>query len=317
MECKNDTAIKEFLLLGLSNRFAVNLVLFIVFLIIYFIILVANSLIILVTVMDRNLQTPMYYFLSNLSLVDICLSSSVIPRLLRDMLAVRKTIPFAECQAQMFMVLFMGQSECLILVVLAYDRYIAICYPLHYTTIISRDACIKISVGTWISGFTIPITCHVLVWNIDFCDQNIINHFYCEMPEIVSLGCSNVNIAQTMIFIASVIVIVIPLIIIIISYINILRAIFKLSSSAGREKTFSTCSSHITVVIMFYGAAGGAYMKPQSPSSPDTGKYFAISFSTITPMLNPLVYTLRNKKVQSALKMCQKLYKGYKLNLFI
>ncbi|KAM9311404.1 olfactory receptor 2B6-like [Gastrophryne carolinensis] len=309
MNSKNHTGVKEFVLLGLSKIFAVNITLFITFLIVYFIITVANSLIIMVTVMDRKLQTPMYFFLCNLSLIDICFSSSIIPRMLRDMLAIKKNISFAQCQAQMFIALALGASECLIFAVLAYDRYIAICYPLRYRLIISRDVCIRISAGTWICGFIFPITYHMLIWNIDYCNQNIINHFYCEVPEIVSLGCSNIDIAQSMIFVTTVTVLVIPIIFIIMSYVNIIRAIFKISSSAGRRKTFSTCSSHIIVVTMFYGSAMGAYMKPKSSSSPNTGKYFAIFFTIAAPMLNPLIYTLRNEKVKSALKRIPTLYK--------
>ncbi|KAM9311400.1 olfactory receptor 2D3-like [Gastrophryne carolinensis] len=310
MNWKNDTAIKEFVLMGLSNSFTVNLALFITFLNVYLIILVANSLIIVSTVIDRKLHTPMYYFLSNLSLVDICFSSSIIPRMLRDMLATRKTISFSECLAQFYISLSLGMTECLLLAVLAYDRYIAICFPLHYTTIINRVVCMKITAGIWTCGFLLPIIQIYLTWNIDFCGYNIINHFFCETPEILALGCGRVRAAKLWIYACSAILLITPITFIVMTYVNIIKAIFQISSSAGRKKTFSTCSSHIIVVTMFYGSAMAAYTKPQSASLPHIDKLFAIFYTIVTPMLNPLVYTLRNKEVQSALKGFQKFYKS-------
>ncbi|XP_072275224.1 olfactory receptor 2K2-like [Pyxicephalus adspersus] len=302
MAWKNDTIVKEFILLGLSSNPTTQVILFVIFLVMYLIILVANSLIVYATVTDSSLQTPMYYFLTNLSLMDIFYSSSIIPRMLRDMLMTKKTILFAECVAQMYISLSLGEAECILLAIMAYDRYIAICHPLRYTKIIHRTLCIRIAVGTWICGFLLSISHVALTLNVDLCGQNEINHFECEVPEILALGCGNVTVVEFVIFVVGVIILIVPISFITITYIKIIRAIFKISSSEGRRKTFSTCGSHITVVTLFYGSAMATYMKPRSKSSPDTDKLFAIFYTIVTPMLNPLIYTLRNKEVKSALK---------------
>ncbi|KAM9311397.1 olfactory receptor 2G3-like [Gastrophryne carolinensis] len=310
MDWKNNTAIKEFVLLGLSNIFTVNLALFITFLNIYLIVLVANSLIIVCVVTDKKLHTPMYYFLSNLSLVDICLSSSIIPRTLQDMLATRKTISLSECVAQLYISLSLGNTECLLVTVLAYDRYIAICFPLHYTTIINSFVCMKITAGIWTCGFVLPVIHIFFMLNIDLCGHNVINHFFCETPEILALGCGRVRDVKLWIYACSAVLLITPITFIVITYVNIIKAIFKISSSAGRKKSFSTCSSHIIVVTMFYGSTMATYMRPESASLPNVDKLFAIFSTILTPALNPLVYTLRNKEVQSALKGFQKFFKS-------
>ncbi|KAM9311428.1 olfactory receptor 2G3-like [Gastrophryne carolinensis] len=299
---KNYTVIREFGLLGLSSHHTVQIVLFVIFLFMYCIIIVANSLIILATTTDNKLHTPMYFFLTNLSTVDILFSSSIIPRMLKDLLAAKKTILFGECVAQMYISAIMGGTECFLLALMGFDRYMAICFPLHYTMIINRAACIRIAAGTWLSGIIIPAFHVILLWNVDFCGNNEINHFFCEVPEILALGCGDVTSVELAVSIAGIIAFILPVSFIVITYIKIVRAILNISSSVGRKKTFSTCTSHIIVVTMFYGPAVASYMKPQSKSSPDTDKLFAIFYTIVTPMLNPLVYTLRNKDVKSALK---------------
>ncbi|KAM9311398.1 olfactory receptor 2G3-like [Gastrophryne carolinensis] len=309
MNWKNDTAIKEFVLLGLSSIFTVNLALFITFLNIYLIILVANTLIIVCAVTDKKLHTPMYYFLSNLSLVDICFSSSIIPRMLRDMLATRKTISFSECVAQLYISLSLGITECLLVTVLAYDRYIAICFPLHYTRIINRVVCMKITTGIWTCGFVLTVIHIFFMLNIDLCGH-VINNFFCETPAILALGCGRVRAIKLWIYACSIVLLITPITFIVMTYVYIIKAIFKISSSAGRKKSFSTCSSHIIVVTMFYGSTMATYMRPESASLPNVDKLFAIFSTILTPALNPLVYTLRNKEVQSALKGFQKFFKS-------
>ncbi|KAM9311414.1 olfactory receptor 2D3-like [Gastrophryne carolinensis] len=299
---KNNSAVTEFILLGLSNDPTIQIVLFITFLAMHLIILAANSLIILATITDAKLQTPMYFFLTNLALVDIIFSSTIILRMLRDLLAAKRIIQYGECVAQMYIYLTVGSTECLLLVVLAYDRYIAICYPLHYTTIINRSACIKIAVGSWIGGFLFICPPVTLTWSLDFCGPNVINHYFCEMPEILSLGCGDVMMVEFVIFVIASIILLLPITFIVMTYILIIRNIFKLSTYEGRRKTFSTCGSHIIVVTMYYGSSVAAYMKPRSKSSADTDKLFAIFYNTVTPMLNPLIYTLRNKDVKAALR---------------
>ncbi|XP_075037481.1 putative olfactory receptor 2B3 [Mixophyes fleayi] len=294
--------VTEFILRGLSSEPRTQTILFVAFLLIYVIILVGNFLIITLTVTDNNLQTPMYFFLTNLSFMDICVSSTIIPRMLKDLLSVKKTISYVECAAQMYISLSLGECECILLAIMAYDRYIAICYPLHYTIIITRSVCIKIAIGTWICGFILSI-CHItLTLNINLCGQNEINHFLCEVPEFLSLGCQNIVIVEYVIFIMGVIILIIPITLICMSYSQIMLNILKISSLEGQKKAFSTCGSHMMVVAMFYGSAMAVYMKSRSTSSPNTDKIITVFYLIITPMLNPLIYSLRNKEVKAALK---------------
>ncbi|KAM4626910.1 olfactory receptor 13F1-like [Discoglossus pictus] len=305
MSWKNDTAVKEFILLGLTSNPKAQIVFFGVFLIMYAIILTGNSLIITVTLADDHLQTPMYFFITNLAFLDIWYSSSVVPRMLRDLVVAEKTISFSECAAQMYISLSFGETECILLAIMAYDRYVAICYPLHYTAIINRSVCIKLATGTWICGFIFSAPPLIFVLIMNFCDSNIINHFVCELPEVISLGCDNNIFIEFLFFIVGVIMLIIPVIFIITSYLKIIIAILKISSSSGQQKAFSTCGSHIMVVTLFYGSAMAIYMKPRSNYSPKIDKLIAVFYSIVTPMLNPLVYTLRNKNVKTALrKVC-------------
>ncbi|XP_068089275.1 olfactory receptor 2B6-like [Hyperolius riggenbachi] len=300
----NDTNIKEFILLGLSTIPYMQNILFVIFSVMYLVILLANSLIILATVVDRRLHTPMYFFLRNLSIVDICYSSTSIPRMLRDLLSDKKTISNEECVAQMYIVLSLGVTECMLLAVMAYDRYIAICYPLHYNTIISPTTCIITAAGVWVFGFLSSVVLVMITWSVDRCGHNKINHFMCELPEVLSLGCSNLTSVKSIIFVLSIVILIIPISFIIITFIKIIRAIFKISASEGRTKAISTCASHIIVVTLFYGSAMATYIKPQPESSGDKDKFIGIFYTIVTPLLNPLVYTLRNKEVKLALKFC-------------
>ncbi|KAM8934156.1 olfactory receptor 5AR1-like [Pelodytes ibericus] len=304
MSWRNNTVITEFIFLGLSDEPETQVMLFVLFLIVYMIILLGNSITIFLTITNSSLQTPMYFFLTNLSFIDISYSSSTVPRMLKDFLSVKKTISFAECATQMYISLSLGVSECILLAIMAYDRYVAICFPLHYTTIINRSICIQIAFGTWACGFLLSISHVVLVMNEDTCGHNEINHFVCEVPEILSLGCGNTLIVEIIIFVAGVIVLMIPVIFIVISYVKIIKAILKMASSAGQQKAFSTCGSHIIVVTMFYGSAMATYMKPKSRSLAGRDKITAILYTIVMPLLNPLIYTLRNKDVKTAMRKC-------------
>ncbi|XP_075687372.1 olfactory receptor 2B2-like [Rhinoderma darwinii] len=297
---KNDTLVNEFILLGLSRQPKIQISLFIVFALVYTVILIGNILIIILVLIDANLHTPMYFFLSNLSLLDLCYSTSTVPRMLKDLLSVNKTISYSECAAQMYISLSLGESECILLAIMAYDRYVAICFPLHYTTIISKMVCIRLAIGTWICGFLLSISHVTLTLNVDLCGHNEINHFLCEVPEILSLGCENIMFVELIIFIVGVIILMTPVTFIVISYINIIVNILKIASSSGQRKAFSTCGSHMMVVTVFYGSAMAAYMKPRSSSQPGTDKMIAIFYFIVTPMLNPMIYTLRNNDVKAA-----------------
>ncbi|KAM8934157.1 olfactory receptor 10A7-like [Pelodytes ibericus] len=302
MTWENNTDVVEFILLGLSNDPKIQVILFFILLEVYMIILIGNSVIILATATDVNLQTPMYFFLINLSFLDICYSSTIVPRMLKDFLSVKKVISFAECAAQLYIAHSFGVSECILLAVMAYDRYVAICYPLHYTITMCKSVCIQIASLTWILGFVLSIFDVALTLNVDICGHNKINHFLCEVPEILSLGCENEMIVEFTIFVTGIIILMIPVTFIVLSYIKIIMAILKMSSSAGQQKTFSTCASHMMVVSLFYGSVMATYMKPRSSSKPGTDKLTAVFYLIITPMLNPLIYTLRNKDMKQAVK---------------
>ncbi|KAG9461334.1 hypothetical protein GDO78_017216 [Eleutherodactylus coqui] len=297
---KNETILREFVLLGLSSDPKTQVALFILFTSVYTIILIGNFLIIVLVLTDANLHNPMYFFLSNLSFLDLCYSTSTLPRMLKDLMSVNKVISYGECVAQMYISLSLGVSECVLLVIMAYDRYVAICYPLHYTTIMSKMVCIRLAVGTWMCGFLLSVFLVTLTLKVDLCGHNKINHFLCEMLEILSLGCGNIILVELIIFIAGLIFLLTPVTFIVTSYVNIIVNILKIASSSGRRKAFSTCSSHMMVVAIFYGSAMASYMKPRSSSLPGTDKVIAVFYAIVTPMLNPMIYTLRNNDVKAA-----------------
>ncbi|KAG9468547.1 hypothetical protein GDO78_022514 [Eleutherodactylus coqui] len=300
MHLENQTVLPEFILLGLSSDPKTQIALFIVFTSVYTVILIGNFLIIVLVLTDVNLHTPMYFFLSNLSFLDLCYSTSILPRMLKDLSSINKVIPYGECVAQMYISLSLGESECVLLVVMAYDRYVAICYPLHYTTIMSKKVCVRLAVSTWICGFLLSISHVALTFNIDTCGHNVINHFACELTEVLSLGCENIILVELIIFIVGIIILLTPVTFIVISYVNIIQNILKIASSSGQRKAFSTCGSHMMVVAIFYGSAMASYMKPRSSFLPGTDKVIAVFYTIVTPMLNPMIYTLRNNDVKAA-----------------
>ncbi|XP_063788273.1 putative olfactory receptor 2B3 [Pseudophryne corroboree] len=300
MPGNNNTVITEFILLGLSSEPMTQLILFFVFLLVFIIILIGNISIIILILSDVSLHTPMYFFLGSLSILDLCSTFSTMPRMLKDLMSVKKTISYAECAAQMYIFLSLGETECILLAVMAYDRYVAICYPLHYTTIMSKMVCVRLAIGTWICGFLLSTSLVTLTLNVNRCDNNEINDFFCEVPEVLSLGCENILFIEFIIFVESVILLMIPVTFIVISYAKIIVCILKIASTAGQQKAFSTCGSHMMVVVIFYGSAMAAFMKPRSSSYTSTDKFIAIFYVIITPMLNPLIYTLRNNDVKAA-----------------
>ncbi|CAI9573898.1 unnamed protein product [Staurois parvus] len=300
MALRNDTVITEFILLGLSRNPKIQFILFLIFLLGYLIILTGNILIIGLILTDTNLQTPMYFFLFNLSFLDICFSTTTVPRMLRDLMSVKKIITYAECATQLYICLSLGETQCILLAVMAYNRYVAICYPLHYTTIMSSMACVRIAVSTWICGFLLSILHVALILNVDLCGNNEINDFLCEVPEILSMSCENTFFIESINYIVGVIVLMIPVAFIVVSYIKIISSILKITSSAGQRKAFSTCGSHLIVVTMYYGSVMAAYMKPRSSLTPETDKVITIFYCVVTPMFNPVIYTLRNNDVKSA-----------------
>ncbi|XP_012620258.1 olfactory receptor 13H1-like [Microcebus murinus] len=265
-----------------------------------------NSLIVVVVRWDSRLHTPMYFFLSNLSFLDICYSTSWEPYVLAQCFKDFPTISYTSCYAQMTTSLFLGMTECLLLAVMAYDRFVAISNPLRYTIIMNNQVCIQLALGTWASAFLVAVT-PVIAIPAHYCGHNVINHFTCEIQALLKLVCSDTPITLILGLVISVFTLPLPFTFILISYFRIVAAVLRIRSVEARLKAFSTCGSHLTVVTIFYGTAIYMYLKPQSKESQEEDKVISIFYGAVTPMLNPLIYTLRNKDVKGALR---KLAKG-------
>ncbi|KFO21724.1 Putative olfactory receptor 2B3 [Fukomys damarensis] len=261
-----------------------------------------NVLIITVIQIEPRLHTPMYFFLTNLSFLDICYTSTNVPQMLSNMAGSKKTIPFSGCATQMYFSLSFGMIECVLLGVMAYDRYVAICHPLHYTVTMDRNTCVKLAAVSWCSSFLSAMSICVLTLALPYCGPNVLNHFFCEVPSVLRLACTDTSLTELVVFIFSILLVFIPFLLIVVSYVRILLSVQRMRSASGRHKALSTCASHLTVVALFYGTAIFMYMRPQSKSSRAGGKVIAVFYTVATPMLNPLIYSLRNRDVKGALK---------------
>ncbi|XP_015270336.1 PREDICTED: olfactory receptor 5V1-like [Gekko japonicus] len=299
---KNQTSVDEFILLGLSDDSTAQVFLFLIFLSIYLITLVGNMLIMVVIRTDPQLHTPMYFFLSNLSFLDICYSSVTVPKMLESLLVTKKTISLSGCIAQIFFFIFMVGTEVFLLSAMAYDRYAAICNPLRYSTVISYRVCIQMVVGAWVSGFLDSLVNTLFLIDLQFCGPNYINHFSCELPLLLQMSCTSTFANEMVVFTFSMTLGFAALLLIVASYVCIIGTIFNISSSEGRQKAFSTCASHLTVVLLFCGTAIIRYMRPTSGYSDTLDKLVSIQYSIITPMLNPIIYSLKNKEVKTAVR---------------
>uniref|UniRef100_A0A8C0QKD7 Olfactory receptor n=1 Tax=Canis lupus familiaris TaxID=9615 RepID=A0A8C0QKD7_CANLF len=291
----------EFILQGLSEYPRVEKLLFVMCLMMYLVILLGNSTLIILTLLDSRLHTPMYFFLGNLSFLDIWYTSSFIPSMLIHFLSQKKTISFARCVIQMSASYTMGSTECVLLAVMAYDRYVAICNPLRYSIIMSKALCIQMAALSWGLGFLNSLTETVLAIRLPFCGKNVINHFACEILAFVKLACTDISLNEITIMLGNVIFLFSPLLLICISYIFILSTVLRINSVEGRKKAFSICSAHLTVVTLFYGTILFMYMKPKS-KDPAFNKLIALFYGVVTPMLNPIIYSLRNTEVHGAMR---------------
>ncbi|NP_001378066.1 olfactory receptor 13C7-like [Equus przewalskii] len=300
MEKTNWTDI-EFILQGLSEYPRAEKLLFVMCSVMYLVILLGNSTLIILTLLDSHLHTPMYFFLGNLSFLDIWYTSSFIPTMLIHFLSKKKTISFTRCVVQMSVSYTMGSTECVLLAVMAYDRYMAICNPLRYPIIMSKALCIQMASLSWGLGFLNSLTETILAIRLPFCGKNVINHFVCEILAFVKLACTDISLNEVTIMLGNVIFLFSPLLLICISYVFILSTVLRINSAEGRKKAFSTCSAHVTVVIVFYGTILFMYMKPKSKDSA-FNKLIALFYGVVTPMLNPIIYSLRNTEVHGAMR---------------
>ncbi|KAM6448928.1 olfactory receptor 5BS1-like [Liasis olivaceus] len=303
----NQTDSPDFVFLGLSNDPKLQIFLFLTFSIIFLITLSGNITIILIIRMDPSLSAPMYNFLSHLSFVDICYSCNTVPKMLMNFLMTETTISFTDCMTQIFCTLLLGATESFLLSAMAYDRYTAVCHPLHYIMIMNKAICSYLVLGAWIIGLFFATINTVPAFGLQFCGLHEINHFSCELPPLLKASCSD-TFLNNWILLSSVLVFglgsFLPTLV---SYIHIITSIMKIHSAEGRSKTFSTCSSHLIVVGLLYTTGMSQYMKPSSISSTTLDELFSIQYSILTPMLNPIVYSLKNKELKMALRrICKK-----------
>nr|XP_033818225.1 olfactory receptor 1361-like [Geotrypetes seraphini] len=302
MEWENQTAVFEFLLLGLTELDELRNLLFHVFLLMYMMNLLGNGTMILVIAGNSQLHTPMYFFLCNLSFVDMCFSSVTVPKLLSNLISDSKTISVSECITQLYFFIALGGTESLLLSTMAYDRFVAICNPLHYIKIMSKKVCLNISVASWIISILNALLHTLLVCRLSFCKSNEIQHFFCDLTPLLQLSCTDTSINELVIFTEASLLGMLPFFIILISYIHIITKILKMKSTSGRWKTFSTCSSHLTVVTLFYGTVIFMYFRPSSSYSLEKDKIASVVYNVLSPMVNPFIYSLRNRDVKMALK---------------
>ncbi|XP_029471594.1 olfactory receptor 1361-like [Rhinatrema bivittatum] len=308
MEQKNQTGVMEFLLLGLTEHAELRGPLFAIFLAMYLMNLMGNGTIISVISGNSQLHTPMYFFLCNLSFVDMCFSSVTVPKLLSNLISDKKTISFSHCIAQFYFFTIFATTECVLLSIMAYDRYVAICNPLHYITIMNKNVCLSLSAISFIISFLNALLNTLLVYQLSFCNSNKIQHFYCDITPLLHLSCTDTSINELVIFTEGSLIAIVPFLITLISYVRIITTIIKIQSTGGRWKTFSTCSSHLTVVMLFYGTLIFMYFRPSSSYSLEKDMITSVVYNVVSPMLNPFIYSLRNRDVKMALKIlfCEK-----------
>ncbi|XP_032768515.1 olfactory receptor 1468-like [Rattus rattus] len=302
MPGNNQTIISYFLLLGLPIPPKHHHLFYALFLAMYLTTILGNLIIIILIRLDNHLHTPMYFFLSNLSFNDLCFSSVTVPKLLLNMQSQVPSIPYAGCLAQMYFFLFFGDLESLLLVAMAYDRYVAICFPLHYTSIMSPKLCMSLLLLSCMLT-TLYATLHtLLLTRLSFCENNMIPHFFCDLSALLKLACSDIHINELVILIIGGLVVVLPFILITVSYACIVSSILKVPSTRGIHKIFTTCGSHLSVVSLFYGTIIGLYLCPSANNSTLKDTVMSMMYTVMTPMLNPFIYSLRNKDIKGALK---------------
>ncbi|XP_037679242.1 olfactory receptor 2C3 [Choloepus didactylus] len=298
----NVSSPEVFILLGFSARPSLEPILFAAVSVFYVVSIVGNVVIILVSCVDVHLHTPMYFFLTNLSLLDICFTTSIVPQLLVNLWGPQKTISYRGCVVQFYISHWLGATECVLLAVMSYDRYAAICRPLHYAVIMPPQLCLGLALASWLGGLTTSMVGSTLTMLLPLCGNNCIDHFFCEMPLIMQLACVDTSLNEVEMYLASFIFVVLPLGLILVSYGHIAQTVLKIKSAEGQRKAFNTCSSHGAVVSLFYGSIIFMYLQPAKSNSHEQGKFIALFYTVVTPMLNPLIYTLRNRDVKAALR---------------
>ncbi|XP_074129602.1 olfactory receptor 7C1-like [Sminthopsis crassicaudata] len=299
---ENQTTVSEFLLLGLSEFPEQHLLLFRLFLSMYMVTVVGNLLIMLAIGSDSHLHTPMYFFLSNLSLVDVCLVITLVPKMLVNPLTLNKAISYAQCFAQMYFFMIFVSTDNLLLTAMAYDHFVAICHPLHYVTIMSPQICGLLILISWIISFLSAILQILMVMQLSFCTEHEISHFFCDLCEVIKLSCSDTFINNILVYFVTGLLGILPFAGIFFSYSQICSSILRVPSPGEKYKAFSTCGSHLSVVSLFYGTGLGVYLSSSATQSSWKISVASMMYSVVTPMLNPFIYSLRNKDIKEALR---------------
>ncbi|XP_075199367.1 olfactory receptor 6N2-like [Anomaloglossus baeobatrachus] len=306
LDDQNQTTVTGFYLLGFQAGNTLRIILFFLLLIVCFVTICGNLLIITLVSISKNLHTPMYFFISQLSISDILLTSDIVPNTLHILLNNGGSITFIGCITQYCFYCSSESFECFILTVMSYDRYVAICNPLHYNSIMTSEYCVKLAIICWLGGFSITLSDMITTSMLNFCGHNILDHFFCDLIPLLDIACSNVFIVQLDIYLISIPVVFIPTIIIVISYGKIIFTVLGISSNTGRQKAFSTCSSHLIVVSLFYWTIFGVYIFPTKGQTLNISKMMSLLYTVFTPMINPIIYSLRNKDIWKAVQETKK-----------
>lgn len=302
MEPQNLSKVTEFQLLGFQNLLEWQSLLFAIFLCFYLLTITGNMVIICVVSEDPRLRAPMYTFLQHLSFLEIWYTSTTVPLLLSKLASWGHMLSFPACMAQLYFFVFFGATECFLLAAMAYDRYLAICHPLHYSLLMSPDNCAALVTVSWVTGVGTGFLPSLLISKLDFCGPNRINHFFCDLPPLIQPSCSSVYVTEMAIFVLSIAVLCICFLLTLVSYVFIVSSILRIPSTSGRMKTFSTCGSHLAVVTIYYGTMISMYVRPNAHLSPELNKVISVFYTVVTPLLNPVIYSLRNKDFKEAVR---------------
>ncbi|XP_065419034.1 LOW QUALITY PROTEIN: olfactory receptor 6N1-like [Chrysemys picta bellii] len=298
---RNQTVVTEFIFLGFGDLPDLQILLFLMFLVIYIATVTGNILITALVVADQHLHTPMYFFLGNLSCLETCYTSTILPQMLASLRMGDKTISFSGCITQLYFFCALAATECYLLAAMSYDRYLAICKPLHYTALMNTRFCLQLAAGSWLNGCLATAIFVLFMSHLIFCGPNEIDHFYCDLIPLIKLSCSDTHLVILLDFVLACVFTLPPFLLTLTSYVCILTTILRIPSTTGRQKAFSTCSSHLIVVTIYYGTLMIVYMLPNRETLSFLNKVLSLSYTVVTPLANPLIYSLRNREVKEAL----------------
>lgn len=302
MHRQNNSTEDNFIILGFNTSRTLKFVLFTLFLLMHLLTLSGHLAIVVLTLIDPALHIPMYFFLRNLSFTEVCYTLVIVPQMLANFLDKSRSVSLTACAAQMYFFIAFGGAECFLLALMAYDRYMAICNPLRYTLVMNKNLCKKLLAIAFISGFTISLGLTTLIFSLPFCSSRNINHFFCDIPPVLFLACNDTHDKEVAVFLVCTMNLLIPFLLILISYIFIAHSILMIKCAEGRKKAFSTCAAHLIVAILHYGCAIFIYIRPKASYSLNEDKLVSLIYTNVTPMMYPVIYSLRNKEVKGALK---------------